>query len=54
MHIKIQKQGVSKFILDHLEEQIIIFNSDEKIDFMNYKFESSFKNQIFNHNKNKS
>jgi hypothetical protein len=35
MHMKIQKQSESKFILDNLEEQIIIFNSDNKIYFVN-------------------
>lgn len=50
MLIKIQKQSENKFVLDNLEESIIIFNQHNKIDFINNRFIYNFKHQIKRHN----
>ena len=46
MQYKINKQSEFKFILDHLEENIVIFNNLKKIDFINHKFIQSFTKHI--------
>ena len=48
MFIKIQQQQESVYILDHLEESIIII-SDNQIEFVNDLFLNQFKNLIYDY-----
>jgi hypothetical protein len=52
MVMKIQKQSENKFVLDNLEESLIILNKHSKIDFTNEKFIKTFKFHIDQVNQN--